>query len=103
MLLAPNFETFKTSVVKAEQLLKLLANQHRLQILCCLLQSEKSVGELEETLNLSQSAISQHLAKLRHSGIVSGQRRGQKIFYQLTNIEAHAILTTLYLAYCKDK
>lgn len=85
----------------AEKMLKMLANQSRLRILCSLVSGEKSVNELEEYVELSQSALSQHLAKLRTEGIVSAEKRGQSVFYSLTSIEVSAILSTLYLIYCK--
>ena len=87
---------------QAEQFLKLLANQYRLQILCSLVAGERSVGELESLLNLSQSALSQHLAKLRESEVVATEKKGQMVYYRLASIEANAILSTLYLIYCKD-
>lgn len=87
---------------KAERLLKLLANKHRLSILCSLTEGERSVGELEEFSGLSQSAMSQHLAKLRDAKIVMADKRGQMVFYKLASVEVNAILSTLYLIYCKN-
>jgi len=84
----------------AEKMLKMLANQSRLRILCSLVNGEKSVNELEESVDLSQSALSQHLAKLRTAGIVSTEKRGQSVFYSLASVEVNAILSTLYLIYC---
>jgi DNA-binding transcriptional ArsR family regulator len=84
----------------AEKLLKLLANRYRLQILCSLATGEKSAGELESEGDLSQSAISQHLAKLRESKVVTVEKRGQMVYYKLASIEVNAILSTLYLIYC---
>jgi DNA-binding transcriptional ArsR family regulator len=60
------------------------------------------VGELESLLNISQSALSQHLAKLRESEVVATEKKGQMVYYRLASIEANAILSTLYLIYCKD-
>jgi DNA-binding transcriptional ArsR family regulator len=88
------------SAEKAEKLLKLLANKYRLQILCSLASSEKNAGELEEESDLSQSAISHHLAKLRESDVVIAQKRGQMVYYKLASMEVNAILSTLYLIYC---
>jgi len=85
---------------QAEKLLKLLANKYRLQILCSLVSGEKSAGELESEGELSQSAISQHLAKLRDAEVVTAQKRGQMVYYKLASIEVNAILSTLYLIYC---
>ena len=88
------------SAEAAESLLKLLANRFRLQILCALVEGEKSAGEIESMLDISQSAVSQHLARLRDEQVVVTERRGQMVFYRLASIEVNAILSTLYLIYC---
>jgi DNA-binding transcriptional ArsR family regulator len=85
----------------AASMLKHLANASRLLILCHLVGAEKSVGDLENLVGLSQSALSQHLAKLRHAKLVAAEKRGQMVFYRLASMEAHALLSTLYLIYCK--
>src|SRR5438552_499352 len=72
----------------ASNLLKLLANQTRLQILCQLLDGEKPVNELEESLHLGQSAISQHLAILRRERVVKARREARHIYYSLASPEA---------------
>lgn len=87
---------------KAEALLKLLANARRLMILCHLVKGEKTVGELEELIDLSQSALSQHLAKLREHSVVECEKRGQMVYYNISNPEVEAMLGTLYLMYCKQ-
>lgn len=87
--------------VNAAALLKELANPSRLLILCQLIDGEKSVGELCKVIDLSQSSVSQHLARLREAGVVDTERRGQMVYYRLCNMEAHALLSTLYLIYCK--
>ncbi len=71
--------------VEAARLLKLLANEQRLTVLCRLSGAELSVSELGEHVNLSQSALSQHLAKLRADGLVSTRRDAQTIYYRLSN------------------
>ena len=86
---------------KAEALLKQLANRNRLMLLCHLVQREMSVSELSKAINLSQSALSQHLSKLKEQGIVSARKDGQQVFYRLASMEVNAILSTLYLIYCK--
>jgi len=83
-------------------MMKQLANEKRLMILCQLVAAEKSVGELAEIAGLSQSALSQHLAKLREARLVESEKRGQMVFYRLASMEAHALLSTLYLIYCKE-
>lgn len=84
----------------AEQLLKLLANRHRLQILCRLVDGELSAGDIEGSSDLSQSAVSQHLAKMRTAGIIKAEKRGQMVYYRLASVEVSAILSTLYLIFC---
>lgn len=86
----------------AAGMMKQLANPKRLLILCQLLSEEKPVGELMEAVGLSQSALSQHLAKMREAGLVESQRRGQMVYYRLNSMEANALLSTLYLIYCRD-
>lgn len=82
-------------------MLKLLANRKRLMILCHLVKGERSVGELAELVDLSNSALSQHLAKMREQKLVSATKSGQVVHYRISNAEVEAILTTLYLIYCK--
>lgn len=85
----------------AAQLLKAMANPQRLMLLCLLNQGELSVGQLNETLALPQSSLSQHLAKLRDAGLVSTRRDAQTIYYALASVEVKAIIATLYSLYCE--
>jgi DNA-binding transcriptional ArsR family regulator len=85
---------------KASLLLKAMANERRLLILCHLAHSEKSVTELERLVSLSQSALSQHLARLRRDGIVKTRREAQTIWYTIASSEATEVLRTLYGLYC---
>lgn len=85
---------------EAARLLATLANAKRLLALCHLLQGEKSVGQLAELVDLSSSALSQHLARLRDLGIVSTRREAQTIHYSLSSPEVAAILETLYRLFC---
>jgi DNA-binding transcriptional ArsR family regulator len=85
---------------KASTLLKAMSNEHRLLILCQLLHGEKSVGELERLIGLSQSALSQHLARLRRDNLVKTRRQAQTIFYSVAGQEASAVISTLYGLYC---
>ena len=93
-------EKLQDNAANAEAMLKLLANKHRLMVLCSLVESEKSVAELEIQSGLSQSALSQHLAKLRHAGVISMRKEARSVYYKLRSVEVNAILTTLYLIYC---
>ena len=85
---------------QAADLLASMANPKRLLVLCNLLQGELSVGELAERVELSQSALSQHLGKMRALTLVKTRRDGQTIYYSLASKEVSAILSTLYRLYC---
>ena len=94
-------ETLQENARHASALLKAMSNQHRLLILCQLVLGEKSVGELEKIIRLSQSALSQHLARLRRSNLVKTRRSAQTIYYSLAGNEATAVIETLYGLYCE--
>lgn len=79
-----------------------MGNPHRLTILCHLIHSERSVGELERIVGLSQSALSQHLARLRRDRLVKTRRCAQTIYYSLAGNEAASVLSALYRLYCCD-
>lgn len=85
----------------AEQFLKLLSNKNRLMILCTLNDGEKSVSELNQLVPLTQSALSQHLAGLRQSGLVETRREAQTIYYSLTDDRVRVLLQTLYQVFCQ--
>lgn len=79
----------------ASSLLKAVANEHRLRILCHLTENEYSVGELEEFIGISQSALSQHLARLRADRLVKARRSSQNVYYSLHGDAAVVILNAL--------
>jgi len=85
---------------QACDLLKSLANPHRLMILCQLIEGERSVGELAAFLELRSSTVSQHLALLRREGLVAARRDGQTIWYDIASVPAKKILEALFLLYC---
>lgn len=85
---------------EATRLLKALANEKRLLLLCLLAEGERSVGELNARIDLSQSALSQHLAVLREDGLVATRREAQMIYYGLAPGPAERIITALYDIYC---
>lgn len=87
----------------ATELLKTLANPHRLMIVCHLIDGEHSVGELAEALELRDSTVSQHLAVLRRERVVETRRDGQTIWYALASKRARAVLETLYRFYCAPR
>ncbi len=80
----------------ASRLLKAMANERRFKILCHLVDGELSVGELEKLLGISQSALSQHLARLRNDGLVTPRRSAQNIYYSLEGDQARAIMQILH-------
>lgn len=80
---------------EAAELLKLLANDQRLIILCRLSGQEMSVSELGQYVHLAQSALSQHLAKLRAQGLVATRRDGQMIYYRLASRRAQKLVGAL--------
>jgi len=84
----------------AGALLKALGNPHRLLILCVLADGERSVGELNELVALSQSALSQHLAVLREERLVTTRREAQTIFYRLAEGPAMKVIQVLHDHYC---
>ena len=83
-------------VDEAGALLKAIANQKRLVILCNSLQGEKSVGGMEELFDLIQSAFSQHLSRLRVAKVIKTRRATQTIYYSLNGANAEVILTALH-------
>ena len=85
---------------EASEFLKALAHESRLMILCNLLPGEKSVGELEEALQLRQSTVSQQLARLRLEGLVSARRDGKTIYYSIASDRVRAVIGVLYDAFC---
>src|SRR5579859_661566 len=85
---------------EAAALLKALANDQRLLVLCCLLDGPLSVGEINERVALSQSALSQHLGVLRDAALVTTTRKSQTIYYALTEGPALEIMQILYSAFC---
>jgi ArsR family transcriptional regulator, virulence genes transcriptional regulator len=85
----------ESNVLQAARLLKLLANEQRLTVLCRLSGGEMSVTELGAFVNLSQSALSQHLSKLRADGLVATRRDAQTIYYRLSDPTAERLIGVL--------
>ncbi len=95
-----NLNEMKVHAQDAAALLKALANENRLMIMCTLIAGELSVGELNEKVPLSQSALSQHLAGLREAGLVSTRKEAQTVYYSLLGDEAKKIIAVLQSIYC---
>jgi DNA-binding transcriptional ArsR family regulator len=85
---------------EAADFLRALANEQRLLILCSLLEGRRSVGEINERVDLSQSALSQHLAVLRERKLVRTEREAQTIYYSLPEGPARRVLAVLYEVFC---
>ncbi len=84
------------------ELLKAMANEWRLLILCHLAEGEKTVSELQLLLGLSQSALSQHLAVLRREKIVRARKHAQSVSYSLSGNEATKVMETLHDVFCGE-
>ncbi len=93
---------FEESAAAAARLLRALANERRLMILCQLSGGERSVGELLPLIGISQSALSQHLAVLRSDGLVATRREGLSIRYRIVDQAAAQVMTTLASIFCSD-
>jgi DNA-binding transcriptional ArsR family regulator len=93
-------QQMRGQAVVAEEMLKALANRHRLLILCQLIDGEHSVGQLAKFLGVRNSNVSQHLALLRKDGVVSTRREGQTIWYSLASAPVQRLVATLYDIYC---
>ena len=95
-------DQFTTQAQEATDLLKAISNESRLLILCQLVHGEKTVGELENVVGLSQSALSQHLAVLRQSDLVKTRRHAQSIYYSMAGTEPRALIEALYNLFGKS-
>ena len=91
-----NIGVMEAHASSASRILKAMANERRLMILCYLNEGEHSVGELEKLLGISQSALSQHLARLRNDGLVMPRRSAQNIYYCLNGDSARTIIQSLH-------
>lgn len=96
--LSPN--DLKQHAAKAANMLKSLSNENRLMILCSLIEGELTVGELNQRIPLSQSALSQQLAYLREQKLVKTRRESQTIFYTLNGDQAIQVIRVLQTIYC---
>lgn len=97
-----NEEEFLTEgAAKAAALLRGIGNEHRLLVLCLLIaEGEMSVSSLLKYVSLSQSALSQHLARMREEGLVTYRRDAQTLYYRIDNPDVEKIIATLKAIYC---
>lgn len=96
-------QTMRKHSANAAQLMRSLANPHRLLLLCVLAEGELSVSELNRRVTLSQSALSQHLAVLRNEQLVSTRREAQTIYYSVVNGVALQIVRLLHDEFCSSR
>lgn len=100
MVVMADIGELELRAAEAAKLLGALANERRLLILCQIADSELSVGEIQDSVGIRQSALSQHLAILREQGLVSTRRESQTIYYKLASPEAQRLIETLADIYC---
>jgi len=86
---------------RASKLMKTLGHKDRLMVLCHLASGEKSVGELAHLLNIPQSPLSQHLARMRKQELVTTRRDAQTIYYSIASHEASELVGLMYDLYCR--
>lgn len=97
-----DLKAFEATAAEVAGLLGALANERRLMILCKLVEwGEANVGTLAEAVGLSQSALSQHLARMRDEGIVTYRREGQTLWYRIADPRAEQIFATLHRLFCQ--
>lgn len=92
--------SWEFNAARAGKLLSAMANPKRLAILCLLVDGERSVGEIADSLATRQSTVSQHLALLKQGGFVTARRDAQSLYYSLASDEVRSVLDTLYSMYC---
>jgi DNA-binding transcriptional ArsR family regulator len=95
-----SLEEMREHACDAARLMKALAHESRLMVLCTLSEGEMSVGQLNERVDLSQSALSQHLSVLRRDGLVITRRESQTIYYSLADGPACKVIDVLHGIYC---
>ena len=95
-------QDMQNAAAQACRLMKVLSNPDRLMILCQLSQTEMRVGELEEALGIVQPTLSQQLTVLRDEELVSTRRDGKNIYYQLSSLQALAVMEVLYAQFCSN-
>ena len=99
---ATEMQALKAKAPEAAELLRLLGNPNRLRILCQIGEEERSVAQLERSLGIRQPGLSQQLAELRQSGLVTARRESRSIFYSIADERARAILGLLCETFCRD-
>ncbi len=96
-----NLKAMRKHAGNAAALMRALSHEARLRVLCDLVGGERTAGDLVQRSGLSQSALSQHLSKLREEGLVATRREAQSIYYRIADSGAARVLAVLYEIYCK--
>lgn len=94
---------FEATSPEISTVLKLLSNKHRLLTVCHLTQGELSVGSLENRLGISQSSLSQHLARLRERGVVEFRKESTTVYYRIADPSVKQLINVLYQLYCTEE
>ncbi|WP_449469625.1 ArsR/SmtB family transcription factor [Sphingobium chungangianum] len=105
MMIRPlmNLATFEKKAGEVSNLLKAMGNARRLMVLCKLVEhGEMTVGDLAQEVGLSQSALSQHLARMREEGLVAFRRESQTLWYRIADGRTEQLLASLYTIFCKE-
>lgn len=100
---SPRLERLIRNARQASDLLKALAHENRLLLLCLLSERERSVGELEDILAMRQAAVSQQLARLRYDNLVTTRRDGKTVYYSIANEDVRRVISVLYDIYCEER
>jgi DNA-binding transcriptional ArsR family regulator len=104
LIQSPNVSQMRIAASETSNILRTLANEDRLLLLCQLSQGEMSVGQLEKILDIRQPTLSQQLGVLRSENLVQTRRDGKHIFYSVTDPKVLTLLNVLYDLYCpKDQ
>jgi len=100
--LAPEMEDMLRNVGEASEFLKKLANPNRLMIVCALVDGERSVRELEDTLGIRQPGLSQQIAELRDAGMIVGRKESKSVFYRLADERVERFITMMHDMFCRQ-
>jgi DNA-binding transcriptional ArsR family regulator len=97
----PEVSAMLENAAAAADFLKKVAHPNRLMIVCALVDGERSVRDLEDTLGIRQPGLSQQLAELREAGLIAGRKDGKQVFYRLADPRVATLVATLYALFCK--
>jgi len=99
-LLSPKTQELKAKVGEASAFLRKLSNPDRLLVACALVDSERSVRDLEDSLGIRQPGLSQQLAELREAGLIVGRKEGKQVFYRLADQRVETFIHTMHDLFC---